>query len=85
MNKCKYCGKNISEEDQIIKCPDCMTNFHLNCVNQRIINTETTMGIKKTYKTYYYNCPICGKIVNKENQKLNTNYKLILNTRNTRN
>ncbi len=63
MNKCKYCDKQIGEEDHILQCPDCINNFHVKCVKERIINTETVMGRKRKYKIFYYKCPICSKKV----------------------
>jgi uncharacterized C2H2 Zn-finger protein len=65
MKKYKYCEKNISKEDQIVQCPDCMNIFHSSCLKERIINTEDVMNVEKTYKSYYYKCPNCNKIIHK--------------------
>ncbi|MFW9971360.1 MAG: RING finger protein [Candidatus Odinarchaeota archaeon] len=64
MIKCKYCEKIINDEDQIIHCPDCMNIYHKTCIKERIINTETPMGVKKRFKSYYYKCPNCAKLIN---------------------
>lgn len=63
MDECKYCDKFISEKDQIFQCPNCMNNFHMNCLKERIIETETVMGRMRKYKTNYYKCLICSKEV----------------------
>ncbi len=65
MPTCKDCNKNIEKEDELFQCPDCINVYHIKCVDERIIKTETITGRVKKTKVYLHRCPNCGRKIQK--------------------